>query len=243
MSSSPSPLPFSQLVLLPRVSELPGFHGAEAAVRQEELERYQCLEVFRMAPPHPLAEACARLVCSVSALMHSGALREWGACSGQGGALPGAVGQAMPMPVAWWAGQQCQGVGRWGAGMGRCRQGSPGPMLVLLPQPASATRRAPAAASARYRVGSVSASPTSSADAVTAVPQAATASGPWDAAVSSGIFICQESLSLSCLSVQSSAASSLLSSLVSLSAYVSHLSPAVLQPMGSVTITYPSMNP
>ncbi|XP_030083909.2 laminin subunit beta-1-like isoform X4 [Serinus canaria] len=62
------------LVLLPRVSELPGFHGAEAAVRQEELERYQCLEVFRMAPPHPLAEACARLVCSVSALMHGGAL-------------------------------------------------------------------------------------------------------------------------------------------------------------------------
>ncbi|XP_054372041.1 laminin subunit beta-1-like [Molothrus ater] len=62
------------LVLLPRVSELPGFHGAEAAARQEELERYQCLEVFRMAPPHPLAEACARLVCSVSALMHGGAL-------------------------------------------------------------------------------------------------------------------------------------------------------------------------
>ncbi|XP_058668772.1 laminin subunit beta-2-like isoform X2 [Ammospiza caudacuta] len=62
------------LVLLPRVSELPGFHGAEAAVRQEELERYQCLEVFHMAPPHPLAEACARLVCSVSALMHGGAL-------------------------------------------------------------------------------------------------------------------------------------------------------------------------
>ncbi|XP_017587806.1 PREDICTED: LOW QUALITY PROTEIN: laminin subunit beta-2-like [Corvus brachyrhynchos] len=62
------------LVLLPRVSELPGFHGAEAAARQEELERYQCLEVFHMAPPHPLAQACARLVCSVSALMHGGAL-------------------------------------------------------------------------------------------------------------------------------------------------------------------------
>ncbi|XP_048171525.1 laminin subunit beta-2-like isoform X3 [Corvus hawaiiensis] len=62
------------LVLLPRVSELPDFHGAEAAARQEELERYQCLEVFHMAPPHPLAQACARLVCSVSALMHGGAL-------------------------------------------------------------------------------------------------------------------------------------------------------------------------
>ncbi|NXQ61936.1 LAMB1 protein, partial [Anthoscopus minutus] len=62
------------LVLLPRVSELLGFHGAQATVHQEELERYQCLEVFRMAPPHPLAQACARLVCSVSALMHGGAL-------------------------------------------------------------------------------------------------------------------------------------------------------------------------
>uniref|UniRef100_A0A663EUM5 Laminin subunit beta-1 n=1 Tax=Aquila chrysaetos chrysaetos TaxID=223781 RepID=A0A663EUM5_AQUCH len=62
------------LVLLPRVSELPGFHGAEAAARREELERYRCLEAFRMAPPHPLAQACARLVCSVSALLHGGAL-------------------------------------------------------------------------------------------------------------------------------------------------------------------------
>ncbi|KAJ7406864.1 hypothetical protein WISP_130137 [Willisornis vidua] len=62
------------LVLLPRVLELPGFHGAEAAARQEELERYRCLEVFHMPPPHPLAQACARLVCSVSALMHGGAL-------------------------------------------------------------------------------------------------------------------------------------------------------------------------
>ncbi|NXL07935.1 LAMB1 protein, partial [Mesembrinibis cayennensis] len=65
-----------QLVLLPRVSELPGFHGAEAAAatRREELERYRCLEAFHMAPPHPLAQACARLVCSISALLHGGAL-------------------------------------------------------------------------------------------------------------------------------------------------------------------------
>uniref|UniRef100_A0A672V459 Laminin subunit beta-1 n=1 Tax=Strigops habroptila TaxID=2489341 RepID=A0A672V459_STRHB len=62
------------LVLLPRVSELPGLHGAEAAPRLEELERYRCLEAFRMAPPPALAQACARLVCSVSALMHGGAL-------------------------------------------------------------------------------------------------------------------------------------------------------------------------
>eukprot|EP00076_Gallus_gallus_P026035 XP_015148809.1 laminin subunit beta-2 isoform X1 [Gallus gallus] len=64
------------LVLLPRVPELPGFHGAaaEAVQRLEELERYRCLEAFHMAPPHALAEACARLICSVSAMLHDGAL-------------------------------------------------------------------------------------------------------------------------------------------------------------------------
>ncbi|XP_067159486.1 laminin subunit beta-2-like [Apteryx mantelli] len=64
------------LVLLPRVPELPGFEGAEAAAaqRREELERYRCLEAFRMAPLPALAETCARLVCSVSALLHDGAL-------------------------------------------------------------------------------------------------------------------------------------------------------------------------
>ncbi|KAM8799630.1 laminin subunit beta-2-like [Eudromia elegans] len=64
------------LVLLPRVPELPGLGGAEAAAaqRREELERYRCLEAFRMVPPPALAEACTRLVCSVSALLHDGAL-------------------------------------------------------------------------------------------------------------------------------------------------------------------------
>lgn len=194
----PAPsLPFPQLVLLPRVSELPGFHGAEAAVRQEELERYQCLEVFHMAPPHPLAEACARLVCSVSALMHGGALREWGAAGwdrrvGRAAALLGQWFRICPCP--WHGGQDSSG--RAWAGVGRCRKGSPGPTLVLLPQPASATHRAPAAASARCKAGSVSASPTSLADAATTVPQAALALGPWDAAVSTGIFVCRELLSL-----------------------------------------------
>ncbi|XP_064012973.1 laminin subunit beta-2-like isoform X3 [Pogoniulus pusillus] len=62
------------LVLLPQVLELPGFSEAEAAARREELERYRCLEAFRMAPPHTLAQACTRLVCSVSALLHGRAL-------------------------------------------------------------------------------------------------------------------------------------------------------------------------
>lgn len=73
-------------MLLPRVPELPGFHGAavEAVQRLEELERYRCLEAFHMAPPHTLAEACARLICSVSAVLHDGALRESGAAGMRG---------------------------------------------------------------------------------------------------------------------------------------------------------------
>lgn len=68
----------SQLVLLPRVTELPGFHGNDPAAveRREELERYTCLEAFRMATMPDLAEMCARLLCSISALMHDGALRK-----------------------------------------------------------------------------------------------------------------------------------------------------------------------
>lgn len=143
-------------MLLPRVLELPGLHGAEAAPRLEELERYRCLEAFRMAPPPALAQACARLLCSVSALMHGGALRECGSSAGGQGS---------------------------GCGQG---QGSPGLTLSRCPQPASATRRAPAAVSASPRVGSASASPTSSAGAATAAPRAATASGRWAAAVSRG---------------------------------------------------------
>lgn len=144
-----------QLVLLPRVPELPGFHGAaaEAVQRLEELERYRCLEAFHMAPPHALAEACARLICSVSAMLHDGALRESGAAGMRG----------------------CEWVGR----------SSP-----AAPQPASATRRAPAAACARCCPGSVSASPTSSAAAVTAAHPAAMASDPWGAAVSSRVCWC-----------------------------------------------------
>ncbi|XP_059572078.1 laminin subunit beta-2 isoform X2 [Alligator mississippiensis] len=65
------------LVLLPRVMELPGFHGSEPAAvqRREEMERYTCLEAFRMATMPALPEACARLLCSISALLHDGALR------------------------------------------------------------------------------------------------------------------------------------------------------------------------
>ncbi|KAH0630317.1 hypothetical protein JD844_013236 [Phrynosoma platyrhinos] len=66
------------LVLLPRVTELPGLHGKDPAAveRREALERYTCLEAFRMATMPDLAETCAQLLCSISALMHDGALRE-----------------------------------------------------------------------------------------------------------------------------------------------------------------------
>lgn len=58
------------------------------------------------------------------------------------------------------------------------------------PQPASVTHKAPAAACARCCQGSVSASPTSSADAVTAAHPAATALDPWGAAVSNRVCWC-----------------------------------------------------
>uniref|UniRef100_A0A8C0QS90 Laminin subunit beta-2-like n=1 Tax=Chelonoidis abingdonii TaxID=106734 RepID=A0A8C0QS90_CHEAB len=66
----------SQLVLLPRVLELPAFQGHNPAAVQhrKELERYLCQEAFRMATMPALAEMCARLLCSISALLHDGAL-------------------------------------------------------------------------------------------------------------------------------------------------------------------------
>ncbi|CAM4582364.1 unnamed protein product [Lepidochelys olivacea] len=64
------------LVLLPRVLELPAFRGSEPAAVQhrEELERYTCQEAFRMATMPALPEMCTRLLCSISALLHDGAL-------------------------------------------------------------------------------------------------------------------------------------------------------------------------
>ncbi|XP_074861708.1 laminin subunit beta-2-like [Carettochelys insculpta] len=64
------------LVLLPRVLELAALGGSDpaAAQRREQLERYACLEVFRMAPMPALPETCTHLLCSISALLHDGAL-------------------------------------------------------------------------------------------------------------------------------------------------------------------------
>ncbi|XP_053324821.1 laminin subunit beta-1-like [Spea bombifrons] len=64
------------LVLLPRVSELPGFHGNDpvSVHHREEMERYMCLDSFKMATMPVLAEMCIKLICSISAIIHDGAL-------------------------------------------------------------------------------------------------------------------------------------------------------------------------
>ncbi|CAH2312786.1 Hypothetical predicted protein [Pelobates cultripes] len=64
------------LVLLPRISELPGFHGNDpvAVHHREEMERYMCLDSFKMATMPVLAEMCIKLLCSISAIIHDGAL-------------------------------------------------------------------------------------------------------------------------------------------------------------------------
>ncbi|XP_067908301.1 laminin subunit beta-1 [Heterodontus francisci] len=64
------------LVLLPKYSELPGFVGTDpvAVHHREEMVRYMCLDSFMMASMPMLAEMCVRLICSISAIMHDGAL-------------------------------------------------------------------------------------------------------------------------------------------------------------------------
>lgn len=73
----------SQLVLIPRYEELPGFQGDDAPDerRRQEMEVYMCLDSFTTLPMPALAELCTTLICSISAIMHNGALGEslwWG---------------------------------------------------------------------------------------------------------------------------------------------------------------------
>ncbi|XP_053338679.1 laminin subunit beta-1 [Clarias gariepinus] len=64
------------LVLIPRYDELPGFMGndPQALQRREEMARYMCLDSFMATPMPILAEMCIKLICSISSLMHNGAL-------------------------------------------------------------------------------------------------------------------------------------------------------------------------
>ncbi|KAG8435979.1 hypothetical protein GDO86_007173 [Hymenochirus boettgeri] len=64
------------VVLLPKIFELPGFHGNDpvSVHHREEIERYMCLDSFKMATMPALAEMCIKLLCSISAIIHDGAL-------------------------------------------------------------------------------------------------------------------------------------------------------------------------
>ncbi|XP_078110423.1 laminin subunit beta-1 [Sander vitreus] len=64
------------LVLIPKYTELPGFQGnePEAEQRREEMIRYVCLDSFMMTPMPALAEMCSKLICSISSIIHDGAL-------------------------------------------------------------------------------------------------------------------------------------------------------------------------
>ncbi|XP_062396596.1 laminin subunit beta-2 [Sardina pilchardus] len=66
------------LVLIPKYTELPGFSGSGALAeqRRDEMQRYICLDSFLAprSPRPPLADMCTKLICSISAIMHDGAL-------------------------------------------------------------------------------------------------------------------------------------------------------------------------
>ncbi|XP_058498691.1 laminin subunit beta-2 [Solea solea] len=65
------------LVLIPKYTELPGFLGnePEAEQRREEMIRYMCLDSFMITPMPALAEMCSKLICSISSIIHDGALQ------------------------------------------------------------------------------------------------------------------------------------------------------------------------
>ncbi|KAM4562148.1 laminin subunit beta-1 isoform 1-T2 [Odontesthes bonariensis] len=64
------------LVLIPKYTELPGFQGNEQAAeqRQDDMVRYMCLDSFMITPMPGLAEMCSKLICSISSIIHDGAL-------------------------------------------------------------------------------------------------------------------------------------------------------------------------
>uniref|UniRef100_W5N6F6 Laminin subunit beta-2 n=1 Tax=Lepisosteus oculatus TaxID=7918 RepID=W5N6F6_LEPOC len=64
------------LVLIPKYTELPGFNGNDpvSVHHREEMEHYMCLDSFMMVPKPMLAEMCTKLLCSISAILHDGAL-------------------------------------------------------------------------------------------------------------------------------------------------------------------------
>ncbi|TRY90633.1 hypothetical protein DNTS_003700 [Danionella cerebrum] len=64
------------LVQIPRYEELVGFNGDKPhdERRRQEMELYMCLDTFMTIPMPVMAELCTSLICSISAIMHNGAL-------------------------------------------------------------------------------------------------------------------------------------------------------------------------
>ncbi|KAI7793829.1 laminin subunit beta-2 [Triplophysa rosa] len=64
------------LVLVPKYEELQGFKGKDGPdeLRRMEMELYMCLDSFMTMPMPVLAEPCTNLICSISAIIHNGAL-------------------------------------------------------------------------------------------------------------------------------------------------------------------------
>uniref|UniRef100_A0A8C7YL48 Laminin subunit beta-1 n=1 Tax=Oryzias sinensis TaxID=183150 RepID=A0A8C7YL48_9TELE len=68
----------STLILIPKYTELPGFQGSglQAEQNREDMVRYMCLDFFMITPMPLLAEMCSKLICSISSIIHDGALGE-----------------------------------------------------------------------------------------------------------------------------------------------------------------------
>lgn len=64
------------LILIPKYTELPGFrvNDPDAEQHREDMIRYMCLDSFMITPMTALAEMCSKLICSISASIHDGAL-------------------------------------------------------------------------------------------------------------------------------------------------------------------------
>ncbi|XP_006893076.1 PREDICTED: laminin subunit beta-2-like [Elephantulus edwardii] len=106
-----------QVVLLPRVEELPGMRLVDpgAMQRLHELRQAGCMELARMGPSSTMSEACTRLVCSISALLHGGGLEC--SCHAEGATSAICNPQSGQCPCrAGLAGRRCDHClpGRWG---------------------------------------------------------------------------------------------------------------------------------
>ncbi|XP_037540958.1 laminin subunit beta-1 [Nematolebias whitei] len=64
------------LVLIPKYTELTGFRGNGPAAEQhrDDMIRYMCLDSFLITQMPTLAEMCTKLICSISSIIHDGAL-------------------------------------------------------------------------------------------------------------------------------------------------------------------------